>query len=680
MTKKLFTKSRFKLALECPTKLYYASNPTIYADQKKDDPFLLALAEGGYQVGELAKYLVSENPITDDISIETLDYDESLEQTAQKRADKTKSVIAEAAFRYKNLFVRTDLFVEEGNCIDIYEVKAKSWDDTTMFLKTKKNKDKTETTNIDTKWAPYLYDIAFQKYVVSASNPDKRVRAHIILADKTSVATINGLNQLFQIEKDSKGRIKINVNAGITTASLGNIPLKIKNVDEVCDWIYSNPVKIDLEGIWMFEPLVEYLSEEFEKGNRVWTSCINKKCKKCQFTTNASSGDLKSGFNECWKKFTNMSDQLLTSPLILELWGGGFGSASIIDKAIGENIYTMHQADNALFVKDGWIEPAGETMDATKRRMVQLEKTKASDYTPYLDIDGLKERFNNLPAPYHFIDFETTMVALPFHENRRPYEGIAFQYSYHLMDASGKIEHKNQYLCFEKGVFPNYDFLRSLRADLSKKGGTIFRFHGHENNFLNLIYNQLKNEKEADVPDKDLLMQFVQEIASPTDDNADEWEPINNMQDLYQLTLNHFYSLHAKGSNSIKDILPSVIKSSEYIRNKYSQSIYGTADMPSLNFSEGHSWISVDKDLNPYKTLPPIFDEAAMEMFDVEGSDLSELNNGGAAMTAYAYLQFTNLSEEKRKLYHDALLRYCELDTLAMAMIWDYWGREINKW
>ena len=48
------TKSLFALALECETKLYYTKKPKEYPDQKIDDPFLDSLAEGGFQVGELA--------------------------------------------------------------------------------------------------------------------------------------------------------------------------------------------------------------------------------------------------------------------------------------------------------------------------------------------------------------------------------------------------------------------------------------------------------------------------------------------------------------------------------------------------------------------------------------------------------------------------------------------------
>ena len=53
------TKSRFKLALECPTKLYYTQKKD-YLDKKLDDEFLQALAKGGYQVGELGRNAISQ--------------------------------------------------------------------------------------------------------------------------------------------------------------------------------------------------------------------------------------------------------------------------------------------------------------------------------------------------------------------------------------------------------------------------------------------------------------------------------------------------------------------------------------------------------------------------------------------------------------------------------------------
>ncbi len=51
----MLTKSRFKLAAECPTKLFYTGKPQLYRNLKQEDSFLAMLADGGYQVGELAK-------------------------------------------------------------------------------------------------------------------------------------------------------------------------------------------------------------------------------------------------------------------------------------------------------------------------------------------------------------------------------------------------------------------------------------------------------------------------------------------------------------------------------------------------------------------------------------------------------------------------------------------------
>ena len=55
--KRYLTKSRFKLAVECPTKLFYASEPHIYKNVKGKNEFLESLAEGGFQVGKMATLL-----------------------------------------------------------------------------------------------------------------------------------------------------------------------------------------------------------------------------------------------------------------------------------------------------------------------------------------------------------------------------------------------------------------------------------------------------------------------------------------------------------------------------------------------------------------------------------------------------------------------------------------------
>ena len=115
------TKSRYKLGMECPTKLYYTNKKTTYSDTSTEDKFLMALAEGGFQVGELAKFMFCNEPAGENITIKELGYDIALQTTKDRLNVSGKVVIAEAAFLYENFFIRTDIIVQEGKRIDLYE-------------------------------------------------------------------------------------------------------------------------------------------------------------------------------------------------------------------------------------------------------------------------------------------------------------------------------------------------------------------------------------------------------------------------------------------------------------------------------------------------------------------------------------------------------------------------------
>ena len=99
--------------------------------------------------------------------------------------------------------------------------------------------------------------------------------------------------------------------------------------------------------------------------------------------------------------------------------------------------------------------------------------------------------------------------------------------------------------------------------------------------------------------------------------------------------------------------------------------------MPSLNFKE-KIWLTPDNPYNPYKALPAIFEDFDADILDqlVEGFD--EISDGGAAMTAYAKLQFSDVPTEQREILRNGLLKYCELDTLAMVMIWEFWNEQVQ--
>ena len=48
-------------------------------------------------------------------------------------------------------------------------------------------------------------------------------------------------------------------------------------------------------------------------------------------------------------------------------------------------------------------------------------------------------------------------------------------------------------------------------------------------------------------------------------------------------------------------------------------------------------------------------------------------------MTAYAKLQYVDMSELERQELVSGLKKYCELDTLAMVMIWEHLMKVIGK-
>ena len=80
------TKSRFILACECPTKLFYTRKENEYASTHLENPFLEALADGGFQVGALAKCYYPDghdiHSLDDDKALIRVDMSEFMEKHA----------------------------------------------------------------------------------------------------------------------------------------------------------------------------------------------------------------------------------------------------------------------------------------------------------------------------------------------------------------------------------------------------------------------------------------------------------------------------------------------------------------------------------------------------------------------------------------------------------------------
>jgi len=658
--KRYLTKSRFKIGHECPTKLFYLDDKR-FGNNNAENSFLEALSEGGFQVGELAKVYHPNG-----IEIATLDKDAAVLETLEllKRPNVT---IYEAAFRYENLFIRADVVVKKEQAIDLIEVKAKSFDPSEEEPFYNKSSLKKGDPKLNSEWEPYLIDVAFQSLVIQKCLPEAKLSSHLMLADKSAVATVNGINQKFLLEKDRSGRSRAITQPGTTAGGLG-APLLVKVcVDREVELLQSSNYLEEKP----FEEFIGFLSDVCKEGKFVKPS-VGAHCKSCEFRIDEKSkkSGLESGFEKCWQDAKRISPSDFVKPFVFDIWN--FRRAPKLLEA------------GKIWMAEVEIEDISPTPDRKKsglssseRQWLQVDKIRKSDPKQYIDAEGLATEMNTWKFPLNFIDFETTLAAIPFHVGRRPYEQIAFQFSHHTISKDGVISHASQFISTNRGQFPNFEFVRELKKCLSKNDGTIFRYATHENTVLCQIRIQLQN---ADVEDRDELIAFIESITEGQRDAGSTWTGPRAMVDMCELVKRFYYHPDTKGSNSIKKVLPATLNASPYLQKIYSDASYGSRSCKSLNF---HNWTWIQKNehgevVDPYKILPPIFDDLALEEMDSTISDGS-IADGGAAMTAYSRMQFTQMSAKEADLVIQALLKYCELDTLAMVMIYQHWKHEVEQ-
>lgn len=652
---KVLSKSRFKLGLECPNKLFFTGKEE-YVNKKMDDSFLLALAKGGFQVEELAR-LHYPNGIF--IDTEPFEYEKAARLT-QEALLQENVVIYEAAFLVDNFFIRTDILVKEGNHIRLIEVKAKSFnpDEGNIFVGSRGG--------LVSSWKPYLFDLAFQKHIATLTYPDFRFEAYFMMADKSKKATIDGLNQLFRIPANGNPRTDI-IRKVNSIEEIGESVLSEINVDPIVNAIITDQHKYyDNLG---FQEALQLLKDSYLASKYINWETKFSTCKKCEFKAGIEEkqeGKL-SGFEYCFKKQHNWSDDDFLKPNAMEIWN--FRGRDLIES----NRLLMDD----LTEDDFKIEVLADKISSGERQWIQVKKSREKDDSIYVEKQGLKDEMAKWKFPLHFIDFETSTVALPFTAGRRPYEQVAFQFSHHIHYEDGTIEHKSEFISNTAGEFPNFSFARALRMALENDNGTVFRFATHENSILNAIIMQLMASNEED---KFELIAFLKTITNSTKESAEKWEGERNMVDLNKIVKEYYYNPLTKGSNSIKAVLPASLNSSAYLKQKYSRPI-GTINLSSKNFDDNHIWLKMDKDqvVNPYKMLPPVFDGWTELELQENLSEIEGIEDGGAALTAYAKLQYQDMSEKERTQITQGLLKYCELDTLAMVMIYEHFKEDLIK-
>ena len=299
-----------------------------------------------------------------------------------------------------------------------------------------------------------------------------------------------------------------------------------------------------------------------------------KQCSDCEFKTRP--GDtLQSGFYECWGQKYGLSPSQIDEGTVLDIYN--FRGK---DKLIRDGRVRLRPdvvGTDAINVTD-----EGPHLSLSERQWMQVNGIPAAENLGGIWLaDGvMREAMRTWQYPYHFIDFETSTVAIPFHAGMRPYEAVAFQFSHHVMQADGSVAHVGEFLLTDPVVFPNFEFARALKAELEGDGGTVFMWSPHENTILNKIVDQLTVVVEggsygvgglggapASAPaDAAELIEFLSSLVKGGS---------RAMVDLCALSKKAYFAEGIKGSSSIKKVLPSLMKRSEVLKELYSGKVYG---------------------------------------------------------------------------------------------------------
>jgi hypothetical protein len=159
----------------------------------------------------------------------------------------------------------------------------------------------------------------------------------------------------------------------------------------------------------------------------------------------------------------------------------------------------------------------------------------------FIDKENINYFINNLEYPIYYLDFETMGTAIPIYDKSKPYQQIVFQYSLHIEQENGIIEHKEYLAKANPKIDPRDAFVKQLIKDCGNEGDVLVYNIGFERGKLNDL--------------KALYPQFAIQISNI----------MNRLKDLMiPFQQRWYYTPQMKGSYSIKYVLPALVPELSY--------------------------------------------------------------------------------------------------------------------
>lgn len=157
---------------------------------------------------------------------------------------------------------------------------------------------------------------------------------------------------------------------------------------------------------------------------------------------------------------------------------------------------------------------------------------------PIINREAIADSLAQLEYPIHFFDFEAQNPAIPRFDGLKPYEQFPFQYSCHILQADGSVEHC-EYLHTDQSD-PRPSLVVALTTDIASTGSVI-------------VYH------------KSFEASLLRKLAQDFPQYAPELEAIaNRLWDLEDIFKYHYKHPSFRGSTSIKNVLPVLVPSLSY--------------------------------------------------------------------------------------------------------------------
>jgi hypothetical protein len=608
------SKSDFKLARSCEAKLYFREHG--YPDNRRDDPFLRHLAEGGYMVEALAKAHYPEGIECDD----ALSMDNAWEATRLALLGDDVTLF-EATLVLGRCMARVDILQKRGDTLRLIEVKAASVDHQAHKADLASGgpgefRQRRKPREIVAAYRSYLEDVTLQTILLERLFPGHVVEPYLMLVDSSATAARDGVLDLFDpVHALPSGKLRAPRFRG-TAADLRDLSL-LAEVSVATEVEILRPEVS--QAMDRYAGLLDAPFGEF-KGNHDHT------CRDCEFrlkgSTQIDQKEVRDGFRECW------GDLAATHPHVLDLYSIGTLKDERGDSLAG-SLKQLGRASLFDIPEKLLVKKDGTMGVRNARQLRQLHHTRSGDV--YIG-PSLRDRLEAIRSPIHFIDFEASRVALPYHAGLNPYSLLAFQWSCHRVSPTDDKPIHSDWLNVSRD-WPSGEFVRSLRQEVGDVGSLVV-WSSFEKSTLRELRRQLAQRGEL------------------TSDLVDWFDGLDGrIVDLMKIAEEDYYHPAMGGRVSIKVVLDALWQTDPRLREQCAQ------------------WFSqpILAEHDPYKALPPL----------QIGDSLKSVHDGMGAIRAYEMMQFTEAANDAQTVvqWSRLLRQYCELDTLSMVLIHEHWRR-----